>query len=92
MVHHSVEISYVMKRVVNLMIYHFQFATNDPLMFAGMLTTLSDGLLIVPRTVQVFPMMGWIVSNLFILLGDATQTVFHPNIYSPMIHFPILAP
>lgn len=61
MVHHSVEISYVMKRVVNLMIYHFQFATNDPLMFAGMLTTLSDGLLIVPRTVQVFTMMGWIV-------------------------------
>lgn len=48
MVHHSVEISYVMKRVVNLMIYHFQFATNDPLMFTGMLTTLLDGLLIVP--------------------------------------------
>lgn len=61
MVHRSFEISYVMKRVVNLMIYHFQFATNDPLMFAGMLTTLSDGLLIVPRTVQMFPMMGWIV-------------------------------
>lgn len=39
------------------MIYHFQFATNDPLMLAGMLTTL----LIAPRTVQVFPMMGWVV-------------------------------
>lgn len=60
MVHHSFEISYVMKRVVNLMIYHFQFATNDPLMFAGMLTTLSDGLLIVPRTVQVL-LVAWIV-------------------------------
>lgn len=61
MVYPSSAISYVMKRVVNLMSCPFQFATNDPLMFAGMLTTLSDALLTVPRTVQVFPMMGWIV-------------------------------
>lgn len=75
MVHHSFEISYVMTRVVNLMIYHFQFATNDLLMLSGMLTTLSDGLLIVPRAVQVFPMMGWIVFiYLFISLGDATHS------------------
>lgn len=79
MVHHAFERSYVMKRVVNLMIYHFQFATNDLLMFAGMLTTLSDGLLIAPRTVQVFPMMGWIVLIYIFFGGGATQPVFHPK-------------